>query len=230
MVLPAYSPFMRLGRVQFAAVLTVLASLLCVPAAVAQRGGGGRGGGMARGGTAMGGRGMVAARPSAAFRGGYGARPTAYGGRGRIAGRGAYGARYPVVRGYPYGYGLGWNDPGFYGGVYDPGSSVTAYPDALSPGGASDADSGVGPYAAPADPPRMRATPVQAAPAAEEAVTLIFKDGRPPMQVHNYALTRTMLYVTDARHRDIPVADLDMDATQKVNAEAGVSFQLPTPN
>jgi hypothetical protein len=60
-----------------------------------------------------------------------------------------------------------------------------------------------------------------------DAVTLVFKDGRPPETIHNYALTRTTLYVTDGRHRQIPVADLDLAATEKANREAGVMFQLP---
>jgi hypothetical protein len=36
-----------------------------------------------------------------------------------------------------------------------------------------------------------------------------------------------MLYVRDQRHRDIPLDQLDLDATQKVNHDAGVDFQLP---
>lgn len=60
-----------------------------------------------------------------------------------------------------------------------------------------------------------------------EAVTLVFKDGRPPVKIHNYALTRTTLYVTDSKPQEIPVADLDLAATEKVNREAGVKFQLP---
>jgi hypothetical protein len=64
------------------------------------------------------------------------------------------------------------------------------------------------------------------APASEEAVTLIFKDGRPPEQIHNYLLTRSTLYVGD-QHRAIPTDQLDLVATAKVNREAGVDFQLP---
>ena len=61
----------------------------------------------------------------------------------------------------------------------------------------------------------------------DQAVTLIFKDGRAPETIHNYALTRTTLYVTDGRAREIPVAALDLAATEKVNRAAGVRFQLP---
>jgi hypothetical protein len=67
----------------------------------------------------------------------------------------------------------------------------------------------------------------QPPPEPEDAVTLVFKDGRPNEQIRNYMLTRTTLYVQDAQRRVIPVADLDLAATQKVNKEAGVDFQLP---
>jgi hypothetical protein len=62
---------------------------------------------------------------------------------------------------------------------------------------------------------------------SEDAVTLVFKDGRPPEQIHNYLLTRTTLYVRDQHRRDIPLDQLDLAATQKSNHDAGVDFQLP---
>jgi hypothetical protein len=65
------------------------------------------------------------------------------------------------------------------------------------------------------------------APTREEAVTLIFKDGRPPEQIHNYLLTRTTLFVGDQGRRAIPTDQLDLVATAKVNQDAGVDFQLP---
>jgi len=65
------------------------------------------------------------------------------------------------------------------------------------------------------------------APGSEVTVTLIFKDGRPPEQIHNYLLTRTTLYVGDPYHRDIPTSQLDLAATAKVNHDAGVDFHLP---
>jgi len=61
----------------------------------------------------------------------------------------------------------------------------------------------------------------------EDAVTIIFKDGRTPLQIHNYMLTTTMLYVRDQGHRDIPLNDIDIAATQKANQIAGVDFKLP---
>jgi hypothetical protein len=55
----------------------------------------------------------------------------------------------------------------------------------------------------------------------------VFKDGRAPEKIHNYALTRTTLYVTDGQREEIPVASLDLAATEKVNRAAGVRFDLP---
>lgn len=65
-------------------------------------------------------------------------------------------------------------------------------------------------------------------PESQNAVTLVFKDGRPPEKIHNYLLTPTTLYVGGKHHRDIPIDQLDVDATVKVNREAGVDFSLPT--
>ncbi len=68
---------------------------------------------------------------------------------------------------------------------------------------------------------------VVAAPVREEAVTLIFKDGRPPETIHNYVLTASTLYVGDEHRRAIPVDSLDLAATEKANQDAGVTFALP---
>ena len=87
------------------------------------------------------------------------------------------------------------------------------------------------PYAPQQESARYATRP-QRAPAAplreEDAVTIVFKDGRPSEQIHNYALTRTSLYVTTDRVRTIPIDDIDMAATEKANQKAGVDFQLPT--
>lgn len=81
------------------------------------------------------------------------------------------------------------------------------------------------PYMEQPPPPQQA---VAAAPLRDEdAVTILFKDGRAPLQIHNYALTRTTLYVRDQRHRDIPLDQLDLAATVKANHDAGVDFQLP---
>jgi len=62
------------------------------------------------------------------------------------------------------------------------------------------------------------------------AVTLVYKDGRAE-QIRNYLLSPTQLFILDGnrdvRFRDIPVEQLDLEATVKANQEAGVEFALP---
>ena len=141
--------------------------------------------------------------------------------------------RIPHPPRYPYGYGYGaggpyvypvWLGPSYFDDSADDmdGSTDTSpQPDAYAD---IQPDQ---PYPPMADEPAQPTD--EPAPSDTDAVTLIFKDGRPPQQVRNYALTRTTLYVIGAHHRDIPVADLDLAATEKVNREAGVAFQLPEP-
>jgi hypothetical protein len=103
---------------------------------------------------------------------------------------------------------------------------------APAPGDAS------GPYPPPYDPNQIApqrpvyrgaTEPEQApAPESEDAVTLVFKDGRPPEQIHNYILSRTTLYVQDKRTRSIPIEQLDVAATAKANEDAGIEFRLPS--
>jgi len=135
-----------------------------------------------------------------------------------LPGYGVYGAAYP--------FGVeGWIPPE---GMYLDSSANNGQAPAAADAG-QPVDQGPPPdasYQAYAEPP-PRPVP-QPAPAPEDAVTLVFKDGRPPEQIHNYALTRTTLYVRDQHKRDIPVADLDLVATEKVNRDAGVEFQLPS--
>jgi hypothetical protein len=78
------------------------------------------------------------------------------------------------------------------------------------------------------NPSAYGAPPPSPETAAESTVTLVFKDGRPVEQIHNYILTRRMLYVRDEPHRDIAVDQLDLAATEKMNHGADVDFQLPT--
>jgi hypothetical protein len=65
----------------------------------------------------------------------------------------------------------------------------------------------------------------------QEAVTLVFKDGRPSEQIHNYLLSRDSISIWDQHPREIPLSQLDLEATEKVNRDAGVDFNLPgAPN
>ena len=67
-------------------------------------------------------------------------------------------------------------------------------------------------------------------PSAEENVPstiLVFRDGH-RSEVSNYAIVGQTLWVfTQQRARKIPVSDLDVEATKKVNAGRGVEVPLP---
>jgi hypothetical protein len=170
----------------------------------------------------------------------------AYGVSGYGAGYGDYGWLDANDPGYDPG-----NDPGYDAGSADNGSydvgptqdgsgvAADGYA-AQGPAGEDQGPSGEAPpvpYTAASaetgsgyEAPRVAARSVSVAQLSlynSNAVTLVFKDGRAPETIHNYALTRTTLYVTDGRRREIPVAALDWAATEKVNRAAGVRFQLP---
>lgn len=75
--------------------------------------------------------------------------------------------------------------------------------------------------------PAVIEAPAEQTEERREAVTIIFKDGRPPEQIYNYILTRDTLYVGGQHQPDIPVEQLDLTATAKVNHDVGVDFRLP---
>ena len=57
--------------------------------------------------------------------------------------------------------------------------------------------------------------------------TLVFRDGR-RSEVQNYAIVGDTLWVfSDQRAKKIPVASLDIRATQQVNEDRGVDFAVP---
>jgi hypothetical protein len=141
---------------------------------------------------------------------------------------------YPYVyAGYPwlsFGYGLplGYGVP--YAGDQDEASAPQPAPEPDQP----VADYGPEPpgpeVAANISPfrPPYQGT-VEAAPVYDQpATTLIFKDGRPPAQVHNYSLTATTLYAFDGESRqEISLSQLNLPATVEANRAAGVDFALP---
>jgi hypothetical protein len=59
-------------------------------------------------------------------------------------------------------------------------------------------------------------------------VTLIFNDGRPSEQIHNYLLTATTLTVLDQKYREIPLGQINLAATEAKNRAEGIDFHLPT--
>ena len=64
----------------------------------------------------------------------------------------------------------------------------------------------------------------------EEVITVFFKDRRPPEQIRNYVLTRSALLIPGARMREIPLDQIDLSTTQRVNGALGIDFHLPEPN
>src|SRR5271170_3306970 len=74
-------------------------------------------------------------------------------------------------------------------------------------------------------PPPGPVEPVPQAP-----VTLVFKDGH-SLQVRNYAVTKTTLYVLDdaasGRRPEISIDQIDVSATERANRAAGVDFDVP---
>jgi len=138
--------------------------------------------------------------------------------------------------GYPYIYpGYGWVSPyslGYpYGDGYDDSSAPPDNGSGYAPEG-YEAEPDQGQYQQQQPPlaswqPAPEAARPAPSPASEEAVTLIFKDGRPAEHIHNYLLTPSTLYVGDQHHRAIPTEELDLVATAKANQDAGVDFQLP---
>ena len=60
------------------------------------------------------------------------------------------------------------------------------------------------------------------------STTLVFRDGR-RSQIENYAVVGNTLWVfNDQRRTKIPIAELDLKATQQVNEDRGVDFAIPT--
>jgi hypothetical protein len=82
-------------------------------------------------------------------------------------------------------------------------------------------------YEPPAYDPPARAPRSSPLPANQIATTIVFNDGRPPEQIHNYALTQSTLFVLDQQHRDIPLDQINLAATEKLNRAAGVDFRPP---
>jgi hypothetical protein len=89
-----------------------------------------------------------------------------------------------------------------------------------------------GPYPSPgsayAQPrPPYQAPAASSSPRPENAVKVIFKDGRPPEEIHNYLLTSTTLTVLDSNYRQIPLDEVNLAATEAANRAAGIDFHVP---
>ena len=80
-----------------------------------------------------------------------------------------------------------------------------------------------------AEAPAASAPVAEAAPDEPQPSTiLVFKDGH-KLEVENYAIVGANLFDLSAGHRQkIPIADLDVAATQKANEDQGIEFKLPS--
>jgi hypothetical protein len=167
-------------------------------------------------------------RSTAALRGGSFARGS--GVHIRIGNRystGFYGRRgyYPYAGYYPY---YGWyTDP-----LYD-ANDQDSYADDDSPSPAAYSDSGT---QRDLDQLNGKVDRLQQDVEArnrkldpEPATALVFRDQHVE-EVHNYAISGGMLWVlNDQAAKKIPLAQLDIDATVKMNGDRGVDFQVPGP-
>jgi hypothetical protein len=159
--------------------------------------------------------------------------------------RGAgYRRNYPLVyAGYPWlipsgfglaaGYGLSGEDEpdeGSREGIYQPMPEQAGPPPMDYQQMADGAPSPFRPPYRPANEGQAAPLPAPAPEPARDqpATTLIFRDGRPPAQVRNYALTATTLYAFEGDSRkEIPLSLLNVPATVETNRAAGIDFALP---
>jgi hypothetical protein len=120
----------------------------------------------------------------------------------------------------------GDRDPNYQGGptIFDRrGSGAASYYPPVNDVNSRYASSGHSGDADGSDADPAAAEPPQA------ATTLIFKDGH-KLEVGNYAIVGATLFdLTPGHARRIPLADLNVEATQKQNDDRGVIFQLPPP-
>jgi len=144
-----------------------------------------------------------------------------------------------VYAGYTWLNSFGYGSPIAYGGLpyagqddtgSQPGPQQADYADqppadyAPEPPAPQVADN-----APPSFRPPYQAERIDAPVEPQPATTLIFKDGRPPVEIHNYALIANTLYTLDGDSRqDIPLSQLNVQATVEANRAAGVDFALPT--
>ena len=150
----------------------------------------------------------------------------------------SYGYGYPGWTGYPYPYVI---DPGFNDwGDYDDSGTAS---DAAPAQGYADAspyagyDAGPEPMqepsyaqvpAANARMPRPAYDGSTPAPAPEQAITVIFKNGRAPETIQNYLMNSRTLTDLDRQHYEqIPLDQIDIAATEQTNRARGLEFQVP---
>lgn len=146
--------------------------------------------------------------------------------------RGVYGRRlyYPY---YPFSYYPLWGDYGFDSDSSD-NQTADVYGDSYSqPNGPYREDSGLqrDVQALSGKVDRLQSdVEARNRPKEQEPETaLVFRD-KHVEQVRNYAISGGTLWVlTDQAAKRIPLTQLDIDATVKMNDDRGVDFQVPAP-
>jgi len=120
-----------------------------------------------------------------------------------------------------------------YNSYADDESAYSSYPQQPAENNGGDYGSEPAPQYEPQqqmpDVPPPPPGPVEPFPQA--AVTLVFKDGH-SQEIHNYAMTKTTLYVLDeaasGRRPEIALEQIDVPATERANQGTGVHFAVPT--
>ncbi len=151
-----------------------------------------------------------------------------------------YPGLYQGWAGYPYPYVI---DPGFYdwGNSDHSGNGSDAAPAQGYADAAPNAGYEAGPEPMP-EPPYSQAPLADArmarpayagrstaAPEPEQAITVIFKNGRASENIQNYLMNSTTLTNLDGqRYEQIPLNDIDLAATGQANRSRGVSFEIPS--
>jgi hypothetical protein len=65
-------------------------------------------------------------------------------------------------------------------------------------------------------------------PVTEQALTVIFKNGRAPATMQNYMVNSRALTDLDQQHYEqIPLDQIDIAATEQTNRARGLDFQVP---
>jgi hypothetical protein len=151
-----------------------------------------------------------------------------------IRGRRGYYPLYPYAGYYPYGY-YGWDNDGFYSdnGTGDQDSYAAYQGPSYSDGPAEDSGLHRDVQSLSGKIDRLQAD-VEARnqpKASEEPKTaLVFRDQHVE-EVRNYAISGGMVWVfREQAAKKIPLAQLDIPATVKMNDDRGVDFQVPEPS
>jgi hypothetical protein len=149
-----------------------------------------------------------------------------------FGGRRRFFSYYPYPGYYPYGY-YGWyDDPLAYDSGDQDQDSYASYQTPAYP--ASSADSGMqrNVEALSEKVDRLQADVEarnRAALGAEPETALVFRDQHVE-EVRNYAISGGAVWVLNAQAaKKIPLVNLDIEATVKMNEDRGVDFQVPEP-